>query len=88
MNMIDVDDQPTPAVNLTQAHECAQLVSSLAMGRSLEITIVDVMNMSILTDKLNRTSNSNIKKHYWMTIDFYFCSVCYGEGIIMGLQYF
>ena len=41
----DVDDQPIPIVYLTKPCECAQLLSSFAMGHSLEITIIDVMNM-------------------------------------------
>ena len=57
----EVHDFPTPIVNLTQLRECAQLISSFfLMGRFLEITIVDVMNMYIFTNKLNRKSNSNI----------------------------
>ena len=41
----DVHDHPTPIVNITQPHEYAQFLLSFAMGLSLEITIVDVMNM-------------------------------------------
>ena len=41
----DVHDHPTPIVNFTQPHEYAQFLLSFAMGLSLEITIVDVMNM-------------------------------------------
>jgi hypothetical protein len=56
----EVHDFPTPIVNLTQLRECAQLISSFLTGHFLEITIVDVMNMYIFTNKLNRKSNSNI----------------------------
>ena len=71
----DVDDQPTPIVYLTQPQRCAQLLSTFAMEHSLEITIVDVMSMYSFTDKLIMMSNSNIKKHYQMTIDSYL-AVC------------
>jgi hypothetical protein len=44
----DVEDQPTPIVKLPQAREYAQLLSNFAMKHSMEVSVVDVMNMQPL----------------------------------------
>jgi hypothetical protein len=50
----DVDDQPTPITELPQACEYAQLLSNFVVEYSLEFSIVNVMNMQLFMDKLNK----------------------------------
>ena len=71
----DVDDRPTLIVKLPQTREYAQLLSNFVVEHALEFSVVDVMNMQFLMNKLNKMPISNINKHHQRTIISYFHSV-------------
>ena len=58
---------------LPQAHQYAQDLPNLSTLWSFQF--VDVVNIQSFMDKLNDMSYSNINKHHWKTIDYYFCSI-------------
>ena len=64
MEGYDVDDQKTPIVKFPQPCEYAQLLSNFVVEHSLEISIVNVMNMQFILDNLNKMSISNINNIY------------------------
>ena len=72
----DVDDHPTPIVELVEAREYALSLSNFGVEHSLKFsTILDVMNMQFFRNILNKISISNINKHHQKTILSYFHSV-------------